>query len=419
MKQHDEVNAILDRLEFKKQHTAECREKNGLARWQQLTDSRKRCACPYWSCGVHDRAEGFDRKSTGEVSLERAKAVVKLRLETGNRTAVLPDQGKPVKDAIADFMAYTKDGGAKRSTLNKYQTLMDQLQAYADWKGLKYIQELGQDAVIEFRQAWEDPDAGYKRGRERKPGKPLWRTQSTATCKRSKKTMSLLFKRAIERKWITEDPTTVIRFPREATSKRKDEVKYLTAAQFQLVLDECDGFTRQMPEYNKRRLRALILTMRYTGLRISDAVVVKADAITGDVLHVLTKKASTPVQIPLHPVLRVALAELTPYEGGFYFWNRRTEGSKASTVQGNYGKQLGEMFRNAGVSTDTRHTAHALRNSFAVDLLEKGLPLETVSLLLGHKSVTTTEKYYADFSRGYMDRIEANVRRIWNGETLA
>jgi len=37
-------------------------------------------------------------------------------------------------------MDYTKDGGARASTLAKYQTIMDQLQAFADWKGLRYLQ---------------------------------------------------------------------------------------------------------------------------------------------------------------------------------------------------------------------------------------------------------------------------------------
>src|SRR4051812_28034571 len=87
-----EAQAVLDGLEFKKRHTDDCRKRNGkdgreLGQWEQISDNRKRCSCPYWSLGVHDRAEGFKRKSTGEVSLERAKAVLKLRLETGNRTA--------------------------------------------------------------------------------------------------------------------------------------------------------------------------------------------------------------------------------------------------------------------------------------------------------------------------------------------
>src|ERR1035437_8460561 len=108
-----EVQAILDALAFKKRHTDQCQTTNGVAEWQ-LLDGRKRCSCPYWSCGVHDRAEGFKRKSTGEVSQERAEAVVKLRLGTGNRTAALPDQGTPIKDAITEYMDFTRiDGGAR------------------------------------------------------------------------------------------------------------------------------------------------------------------------------------------------------------------------------------------------------------------------------------------------------------------
>ena len=87
---------------------------------------------------MHDRAEGFKRKSTGEISLERAKAVVTLRIETGHHAATLPDVGIPISEAIADFMEFTTQGGATESTMAKYQTLMDQIQAFAEWKGFRY-----------------------------------------------------------------------------------------------------------------------------------------------------------------------------------------------------------------------------------------------------------------------------------------
>jgi hypothetical protein len=168
-----EDQATLDKIVYKKRHTLECQAKNLLRPWQQLSDSRKRCTCPYWSCGVHDRGEGFTRRSTGEISLERAKGVVRLRVQTGSRMATLPDQGTPVNDAITDFMDFTRDGGARASSLAKYQTLMDQFQAFADWKGFRYIHEMNQDAVIEFRKAWEDANAGYKQSVARKDDRPL------------------------------------------------------------------------------------------------------------------------------------------------------------------------------------------------------------------------------------------------------
>ena len=49
----------------------------------------------------------------------------------------------------------------------------------------------------------------------------------------------------------------------------------------------------------------------------------------------------------------------------------------------------------AAFGQDTNFTSHCLRDTFAVDLLTAGVPLEGVSKLLGHKSIKTTEKHYA------------------------
>ncbi len=43
--------------------------------------------------------------------------------------------------------------------------------------------------------------------------------------------------------------------------------------------------------------------------------------------------------------------------------------------------------------------SHRLRDMFAVDLLEKGVPLEDVSKLLGHESIKTMEKHTLSGSR--------------------
>jgi integrase/recombinase XerD len=415
-----EIQNTLDRLVFKKRHSLDCQEKNRVKEWQQISDSRKRCACLYWSCGIHGRGEGFKRRSTGESSAERAKDVVRLRLETAKPSATLEVDGTPVRESIAEFMKYTQDGGVEQSTLAKYRTLMQQLQAFADWKGMRCIRELDQANVLEFRRAWEDANAGYKRGAQRTDGVPLWRANSIGTCKRNAKTLRLFFRYCISRRWTTEDPTTALRFPKEATSKTKEHVKYLTATQFKAIVEECD-ISDHVSDYNKLRVKALILTMRWTGLRISDAVVLTANRISDGALRVVTRKSSTPVQIPIHQDLTDALSALHPYDGGFFFWNKRKEDSSAATVQNNFTVRLAALFDNAGVHTDSKHVSHMLRNTFAVDLLEKGVPLETVSLLLGHRSVTTTERYYADFTARYMEKAADRVKRAWllrDGEVL-
>jgi integrase/recombinase XerD len=48
-----------------------------------------------------------------------------------------------------------------------------------------------------------------------------------------------------------------------------------------------------------------------------------------------------------------------------------------------------------------------------VDLLEKGVPLEEVSKLLGHESIKTTERHYAKWVKGRQDRLDSLVVATW------
>jgi len=57
--------------------------------------------------------------------------------------------------------------------------------------------------------------------------------------------------------------------------------------------------------------------------------------------------------------------------------------------------------------------SHRLRDTFAVDLLQKGVPLEEVSKLLGHTSIKTTEKHYAAWIKGRQDRLDSLVMGTW------
>ena len=57
------------------------------------------------------------------------------------------------------------------------------------------------------------------------------------------------------------------------------------------------------------------------------------------------------------------------------------------------------LFKDAKITSGGSMVSHRLRDTFAVDLLEHGVPLEEVSKLLGHESIKTTEKSYAKWVR--------------------
>jgi len=58
--------------------------------------------------------------------------------------------------------------------------------------------------------------------------------------------------------------------------------------------------------------------------------------------------------------------------------------------------------------------AHRFRDTFAVELLLAGVPLERVSVLLGHSSVKITQKHYNPWVLARQEQLEADVMRTWS-----
>jgi site-specific recombinase XerD len=54
------------------------------------------------------------------------------------------------------------------------------------------------------------------------------------------------------------------------------------------------------------------------------------------------------------------------------------------------------------------HT-HRFRDTFAVGLLEKGVSLETVSILLGHQSIKITQKHYSPWVKTRQNALDREV----------
>jgi integrase/recombinase XerD len=53
------------------------------------------------------------------------------------------------------------------------------------------------------------------------------------------------------------------------------------------------------------------------------------------------------------------------------------------------------------------------RDTFVVELLLAGVPIERVSVLLGHQSQKVTEKHYAPWVKSRQEQLEADVKRSW------
>jgi integrase len=169
------------------------------------------------------------------------------------------------------------------------------------------------------------------------------------------------------------------------------------------VLAACNSYPDKL---NAVRLRALVQLLRYSGLRIRDAVTLPRDRIVSGKLFLYTAKTGTAVYCPLPPFVLAAL-ETIPPTSKYFFW---TGESKPKSAVGDWQRALQRLFKLAKVQGGH---AHRFRDTFAVELLLAGVPIERVSILLGHQSVRITEKHYAPWVRARQEQLEADVRKTW------
>jgi len=123
-----------------------------------------------------------------------------------------------------------------------------------------------------------------------------------------------------------------------------------------------------------------------------------------------TQKTGVPVYCPLPDFVVSALEEMVPTSERYFFW---TGGSKLQTATGDWQAKLKKLFEKANIADGH---AHRFRDTFAVELLLANVPIERVSILLGHTSIRITERHYTPWVRARQEQAEADVpRRVGAG----
>jgi integrase/recombinase XerD len=165
------------------------------------------------------------------------------------------------------------------------------------------------------------------------------------------------------------------------------------------------------------RVHALFQLMRHSGLAIRDALTLERSEIQRDAAkgfyRIVTarQKTGTHVSVPIPPdVAKEALKVLNGNER-YVFWSGKGE---EESITKNWMKYyIAPCFKAARLAGEGHMMSHRLRDTFAVELLSKGVPLEEVSKLLGHESLKTTERHYAKWIKGRQDRLDALVVGTW------
>jgi integrase/recombinase XerD len=338
----------------------------------------RHCQCSIWIDGILAGAE--IRESLKIRDWQRASEIVREWEANGRRTIEQPDP-MTVKDACDKFIADGEARGLRNTTLYKYRLLFRQLQDFAKTKGLRFLYECDLDFLRLFRGSWPNHNMAARKKLE---------------------ALRAFCRFAHDSGWLATNPVTKLKPPRIIDRPTMP----LTRNEFTSLLAACDKYPDKL---NAVRLRALVLLLRHSGLRITDAVTLPRDRITDGKLFLYTAKTGTPVYCPLPPFLLTAL-EAIPTANNYFFW---TGASKPKSTVGNWQRALKRLFVLAEVPTGH---AHRLRDTFATELLLAGVPMERVSMLLGHSSIRVTEKHYSPWVRARQNQLEDDVRRTWSGE---
>ena len=187
-------------------------------------------------------------------------------------------------------------------------------------------------------------------------------------------------------------------------------------AEMARMLDACDHLYTdnygKVGQPNANRIKALVLLLRYSGLRIRDAVTLPVGRIAQGKIFLRTAKTGTHVTCPLPPLALDALNDCPRTNPLYFFW---TGQCSRGTVARDWHSKLAKLFKVAGIPNEH---PHRFRDTFAVEQLLAATPIDQVSALLGHSSIKVTERHYAPWVKARQEQMEASVVRSWEDDPL-
>lgn len=174
------------------------------------------------------------------------------------------------------------------------------------------------------------------------------------------------------------------RFPRRAAVEVKQAPKALTKVEESRLI-------RTVERLGSDRDKALIALLLYAGLRVGEAVMVRADDIEigdrkGKVI-VRAGKGQKRREIPLSADARGMIKPLLSKSSGWLF------GGSAGHLTPRAAQQIVKKYVYLAMLDIKAISPHTLRHTFATRLLRSGVDIVIVAALLGHSRLDTTARY--------------------------
>jgi site-specific recombinase XerD len=264
-------------------------------------------------------------------------------------------------DLHNNFTAHLKDSGKAHATVIAYSKDIEQMVQFVQKKGRVEAVEVISDDLDEFKESLK---------KRRYTGKSVSRKINS---------IKAFFRYLVANEHLRHNPAEVVVHPKyEQTPPR-----ILTKLEYRALRDSCRSDSR---------VYAIVELLLQSGMRISELASLQLSDVDFDrgIIHIQAQNSRGARKVPMNTAAKQALNDYMKIrprarEKAVFL----TKTCRPFLVR-NIRTAIDRYFRLAGIS-DAK--VNDLRHTFIVEQLKAGTPLVYISQLVGHKRITTTEKY--------------------------
>ncbi len=276
------------------------------------------------------------------------------------------NQDLSLENAIRRFVDHLKSLSRSNNTIVAYQGDLNQLTVFLKGQSIETVDQIKTELIEGFKDRMAKD--GY----------------TPKSISRKLNSVKSLFRFLVEEEVLERDFSRAVKHPKISN----DLPRVLKPMEYRALRDIC----RQ-----DRRTLAIVELMLQVGLRISEVANLRLDDIKENELVIEAYESHSRRIVPLNQAAKKAIED--------YLEERQTSKSRYLFVT-KTGRQLlvrnirsilNRYFEKAGLQGVK---VNDLRNTFIVEQLSAGVPLDVISRIVGHKRLSTTERYLGLVSKG-------------------
>ena len=333
----------------------------------------------FWYVDLRINGRRF-RKKVGRSKHLAELALKDLEVKSErNQLGFLEHREIPIKDFVKEFLTHSAANN-RPSTEQRYKSALDNfLRFIQEETNVRQLSDITSEIVEKFK-AWRKTVLVAKNGANPVKVKPeaVRKGAKSYTVNFELTTLKTIFILAVKWKYLEKSPAEGVKPLKAEDSKPR---RFLTDAECDRLLRACE------PEYYP-----IFFTLIHTGIRKSELINLEWNDL--DLNHRIIKIQRKVFWIPKTGEREIPMSESVasvlenlPRQSHFVFPDKDGEAIETNFIR----RQLIRIAQNAGIYDLTE--VHALRHTFASQLLMKGVDLPSVQKLMGHSNIETTLIY--------------------------